>query len=340
VIVRVTKDAGVGITGLGTHVPDRVLTNEEISQMVETSDEWIVARTGIHERRIADPEQATSDLAIPAAAQALAHAGVEADSVDLVLVATASPDMFFPATASLVATGLGATRAAAFDLSAGCSGFVYGLGAGYSAVASGLATRVLVVGADTLSRFVNWQDRSTCVLFGDGAGAVVIEKVGRGGFVGFELGSDGSRAGELTVPAGGSRTPATAGTVGGALHTIHMNGREVFRFAAGAIVASAERLLDACGIAVEEVDLYAVHQANRRIIDHAVERLGLDVGKVLLNIDRYGNTSSASIPLVLEEALETGRLEPGSTVLTTTVGAGLTWGSAVVCWSAPGRAAG
>jgi 3-oxoacyl-[acyl-carrier-protein] synthase-3 len=337
VIARAGRDAHVGITGLGTHVPARVLTNEEIARMVETSDEWIVARTGIRERRIAEPGQATSDLAIPAARLALEQAAVEAAALDLVLVATASPDMFFPATASLVATAIGATGAAAYDLSAGCSGFVYGLASGYSAIAGGIAKRVLVVGADTLSRFTNWRDRSTCVLFGDGAGAVVIEEVGEGGFLGFELGSDGTRAEELTLPAGGSRAPASAETLDAELHTIHMNGREVFRFATTAIVSSVMRLLDACELSIDDVDLYALHQANRRIIDHAVKDLGLDSQKVFLNIDRYGNTSSASIPLVLAEALEAGRLAAGSTVLMTTVGAGLTWGSALIRWTAPGR---
>jgi 3-oxoacyl-[acyl-carrier-protein] synthase-3 len=299
---------------------------------VDTSDEWIVSRTGIRERRIADEGLATSDLAVPAALAALEAAGVEAGSIDLVVVATASPDMFFPATASLVATAIGADSAAAFDLSAGCSGFVYGLASAYGAIAGGLASRVLVVGADTLSRFTNWDDRSTCVLFGDGAGAVVLEPVPRPGFLGFELGSDGTRASELTLPAGGTRLPASPETLRAHQHTIHMNGREVFRFATTAIVSSAERLLAECGLTVADVDLYAVHQANSRIITHALDRLGLEPGKAPLNIDRYGNTSSASIPLVLADALETGALVPGSTVLMTTVGAGLTWGSALLHW--------
>ena len=331
-IARVPKDVHVGITGLGAHVPERILTNQELARMVETSDEWIVARTGIRERRIAEPDIATSDLAVLAARAALDDAAVEPETLDLVLVATASPDMFFPATACIVAAAIGARTAAAFDLSAGCSGFVYGLAEAYSAVAGGLAQRVLLVGADVLSRFTNWQDRSTCILFGDGSGAVVIEPVREGGFVGFELGSDGARAAELVLPAGGSRAPASAETVAAGMHTIQMNGREVFRFATEALVASAERVLDACGLTVAAVDLYVPHQANKRIIDRSVVRLGLDPDKVVVNIDRYGNTSSASIPLALDEARHLGSLESGALVLVTAVGAGLSWGSALFRW--------
>lgn len=337
-IARVPKGVRVGITGLGAYAPEQVLTNADLARLVDTSDEWITERTGIRERRIAEPAQATSDLAVPAALAALDQAEADPASVDLVIVATASPDSFFPATASLVAAQIGAPDAAAFDLSAGCTGFVYALAQAYAAVAAGLAGRVLVIGAEVLSRFTNWQDRATCILFGDGAGAVVVEPVRSGGFLGFELGSDGTHAHELVLPAGGTRAPATPETVDQGLHYIHMNGREVFRFSTRATVTSAERLLEACGLTVRDVDVYAPHQANRRIIDHAVQRLGLPAERVLVNIDRYGNTSSASIPIALAEALRDGALRSGTMVLMTAVGAGLTWGSLLVRWSENGGA--
>jgi 3-oxoacyl-[acyl-carrier-protein] synthase-3 len=282
---------------------------------------------------VVEPEQASSDIAAPAAAEALERAGVRPQDVDLVIVATATPDMLFPATASLVGEAIGAVNAAAFDLSAGCTGFIYALAQAYGAVSSGLAGRALVIGSETLSKVMNWSDRTTCILFGDGAAAVVVEKVADGGFLGFELGSDGSGAADLCLPAGGSRAPATSATVEQDLHTLRMNGREVFRFATRAMVASAEAVLEACERSAADVDLYAPHQANLRIIDHAVRHLGIAPEKVLLNVDRFGNTSSASIPLALHEALQGGALAPGMTVLMTAVGAGLTWGSSLVVWS-------
>lgn len=322
----------VGITGVGAYVPERVLTNDDLSKMVETSDEWIVERTGIRERRIAEPDQATSDIAVPAALEALERAGLTPGEVDLLIVATASPDMIFPASASIVAEEIGAADAAAYDLSAGCTGFVYALVQAYGVVAGGLARNALVVGSETLSKITNWRDRTTCILFGDGAGAAVLERVEDGGFLGFELGSDGSYGPDLCVPGGGSRAPATPQTVEQDLHFIHMNGREVFRFATRVMVSSAEHLLEECDLTVGDVDVYIPHQANRRIIDHAVRNLGLAPEKVFLNVDRYGNTSSASIPICLHEALAAGTLLPGSRVLMTAVGAGITWGSALLVW--------
>jgi len=333
VIARVPEGVRVGITGLGAHVPQRVLANADLARTLDTSDEWIRARTGIRERRIAAPAEAASDLAVPAALAALERAAAEPASLDLVLVATASPDMLFPSTASILAERIGAAGAAAYDLSAGCTGFVYALAQAHAAVASELAARVLVVGSEVLSRLTDWDDRATCILFGDGAGAVVVERVGTGGFLGFELGSDGSLAGELTLPAGGSRLPASAETVAAGAHRIRMNGRTVFRFSTSATAGSIERLLAACGLTLDDVDVYAPHQANRRIVDHAVRRLRLDPEKVLVNIDRYGNTSTASIPLVLDEAAGAGLLVPGRRVLLSAVGAGLTWGSALLVWS-------
>jgi 3-oxoacyl-[acyl-carrier-protein] synthase-3 len=328
----------VGLTGVGSYVPERVLTNADLEAMVETSDEWIVTRTGISERHIAAPEQAASDLALPAAREALEQAGVEPEELDLVVVATATPDMLFPATAAIVADTLGAKKAAAYDLLAGCTGFVYALSQAYGQVATGLSKRALVVGAEVLSKITNWEDRSTCILFGDGAGAAVVQPVGDGGIAGFELGADGSGGPDLCVPAGGSRRPMSADALEEEAQFIKMNGAEVFRFATRIMVSSAEELLALCGATVDDVDLYVPHQANKRIVDHAVKNLGLDSERVLMNIDRYGNTSSASIPICLAEAQAAGRLEEGTRVLMSAVGAGLTWGSVYMTWTTSGEA--
>jgi 3-oxoacyl-[acyl-carrier-protein] synthase-3 len=323
----------IGITGVGAYVPERVLTNADLEAMVDTSDQWIVERTGIRERRIAEESQAASDLALPACRDALAQAGVGAEDIDYIVVATATPDMIFPATACIIADQLGSPKAAAYDLLAGCTGFMYALAQTYGALAGGLAERALVIGTETLSKITNWSDRSTCIIFGDGAGAAVVERVSDGGFRGFELGADGSGGQDLCVPASGSRTPITAETMSQDLQYIKMNGSEVFRFATRIMVTSAESLLDACDATIDDVDLYVPHQANKRIIDHAAKHLGLPPEKVLVNIDRYGNTSSASIPLALVEGVEDGRIKPGTRVLLSGVGAGLTWGSAYMTWS-------
>ena len=322
----------IGITGVGAYVPERVMTNADLERMVETSDQWIVERTGIRERRIAEPEQAASDLAVPACRQALERAGVDARDVDLIIVATATPDMVFPATASLVQDAIGAPDAAAYDLLAGCTGFMYALAQGYAALAGGLAERALVVGSEVLSKITNWHDRGTCILFGDGAGAALLERVEDGGFLGFDLGSDGSGGPDLCVPASGSRAPASAETLEQELHFIKMNGQEVFRFATRVMVSSAEKLFEECGYGVDDVDLFVVHQANKRIIDHAAKNLGLPAEKVFLNIERYGNTSAASIPLCLVEAEDGGSLKSGTTLLLSGVGAGMTWGTALMVW--------
>ena len=326
----------VGLTGLGLYAPERVLTNADLETMVETSDEWIVTRTGIRERRIAAPEQAASDLALPAARQALEQAGVDAEELDLVIVATATPDMLFPATAAIVADALGAKRAAAYDLLAGCTGFVYALSQAYGQVATGLSKKALIIGSEVLSKITNWQDRSTCILFGDGAGAAVIQPIEAGGIAGLELGADGSGGLDLCVPGGGSREPISPDVLEEDLQFIRMNGAEVFRFATRVMVSSAEELLRVCGATIDDVDLYVPHQANKRIVDHAVKNLGLDPEKVLMNIDRYGNTSSASIPICLAEAQADGRLEEGTRVLMSAVGAGLTWGSVYLTWTTNG----
>jgi 3-oxoacyl-[acyl-carrier-protein] synthase-3 len=317
----------VTITGLGTYAPERVILNDELAEHVDTSDEWIRTRTGIRERRMAAETEAMSDLALPAARQALEQAGVLARDLDLIIVATVTPDMMFPSTAALLADQLGAPDAAAYDLSAGCTGFMYALGQGYGMVASGLTKRALVVGGDILSRMLDWTDRSTLVLFGDGAGAVVLEHADAGGFLGFELGADGAGGMELTLANSGSRRNGDEGTY------LRMNGREVFKFATRVMVSSAEALLEECGKTVADVDVYVPHQANIRIIDHATRKLGVPAERVVVNVDRYGNTSSGSIPLALADAADDGRLKPGKLVLMTGMGAGLTWGSALIEWT-------
>jgi 3-oxoacyl-[acyl-carrier-protein] synthase-3 len=339
VIASGTSNGRVTITGIGCYAPDRVMTNAELSQIVDTSDEWIVERTGIRERRVARPDEALSDLALPAAKDALAQADVEPSEVDLLVVATVTPDMLFPSTGAILADQLGARDAAAYDLSAGCTGFVYAIAQAHGMVSAGLAEHALVVGGDVLSKIVDWQDRSTCVLFGDGAGAVVIERAPAGGFLGFELGADGSGGLQLYMPAGGSRAPASAETVAGRQHFAKMNGREVFKFATRVLVDSAAKVLRQAGVPVGEVDLYVPHQANVRIIDHARKKLGIPAERTVVNVDRYGNTSSGSIPLALGEAEADGRLRQGDLVLMTGMGAGLTWGSALIEWTANGKVA-
>ena len=330
-----TNGGPVSITGLGTHVPERVVTNDDLSKLVDTSDEWIVTRTGIRERRFAADDEALSDIALPAARAALAQAGLTPGDIDLLIVATVTADMQFPSTAAILGDLLGADDAAAYDLAAGCTGFMYGIAQAYGMVESGLSRRSLVVGADVLSKLMNFADRSTCVLFGDGAGAVVVERAPKEGFLGFELGADGAGGKDLNLPAGGSRMPPTAETIASGAHYVHMSGREVFKFATRVLVSSGEAILDQCKLSVEDVDVYVPHQANVRIIDHAVAKLGIPKEKVIVNVDRYGNTSSASIPLALADAVASGRLKQGDTVLMTGMGAGMTWGSAVMRWTAP-----
>jgi 3-oxoacyl-[acyl-carrier-protein] synthase-3 len=326
-IAAVGAGPAASITGLGSRVPDRVVTNDDLAEYVDTSDDWIVERTGIHERRMAAPEEALSDLALPAARAALDQAGVDAADLDLIIVATVTPDMTFPSTGAILADRLGAARAAAYDLSAGCTGFMYGIAQAYGMIAGGLATRVLVVGGDVLSRILDWTDRSTLVLFGDGAGAVVIEPSPAPGFLGFDLGVDGSGGSSLWLPGSGSRL------VSDPEKYVKMNGREVFKFATRILVQSARDLLARCGATIDDVDLYIPHQANMRIIDHATRKLGVPSERVVVNVDRYGNTSSGSIPLALAEAARDGRLRPGRLVLMTGMGAGLTWGSALLWWT-------
>jgi 3-oxoacyl-[acyl-carrier-protein] synthase III len=317
----------VSITGLGVKVPDRVITNDDLKQYVDTSDEWIRERTGIRERRMASRDEALSDIALPASRDALVQAGVEGKDIDLLIVATVTPDMSFPSTGAILADKLGAVDAAAYDLSAGCTGFMYALAQAYGMLVGGLAKRALVVGGDLLSRILDWEDRSTLVLFGDGAGAVVMEAVPEQGFLGFELGADGAGGESLWLPGSGSRIFDDPDRF------VKMNGREVFKFATRILVKSAQDVMERCGVTIDDVDVYVPHQANLRIIDHATRKLGVPSEKVVINVDRYGNTSSGSIPLALADAAQDGRLQPGKLVLMTGMGAGLTWGSALIRWT-------
>ena len=326
-MIGAANGARVSITGLGTHVPARVFTNADLGQFVDTTDEWIVERTGIRERRFAEKDEALTDIAAPAARRAMTDAGVDPASIDLIVVATVTPDMMFPTSSALLADSLGMPDAAAYDLLAGCTGFMYGIAQAYAMLASGLSKRALVVGGDVLSKILDWDDRSTLVLFGDGAGAVVMEHVGEGGFLGFELGADGGGGENLWLPGSGSRHFEEPEKF------VKMNGREVFRFATRVMVASAERILAECGKTAADIDVYVPHQANKRIIDYAAGKLGIPEEKVVVNVDRYGNTSSGSIPLALADAAADGRLREGELVLMTGMGAGLTWGSALIEWT-------
>ncbi len=324
------------ITGWGIAVPEKKLTNHDLMQMVETSDEWIVSRTGIHERRIAGANESTATLASKAALQALSHAGLAPAEVDLIIVASSSPEYTFPATACLVQDHIGATRAGAFDLSAACTGFIYALSMAASQIRAGAIKSALVIGSETLSRFVNWEDRQTCILFGDGAGAFVLQASETpGGVLASTLHSDGSGAKSLILPAGGSRHPTTMETVRQGMHYIQMNGREVFRFATRVMANATEEVITQAGLKVEDINLVIPHQANQRIIEAAARGLKLPTERFMMNLDRYGNTSTASIPLATYEAVEQGRLQPGDYIILVGFGAGLTWGALLAQWSGP-----
>jgi 3-oxoacyl-[acyl-carrier-protein] synthase-3 len=320
------------ISGCGMYVPEKVLTNRDLEKMIDTTDEWITQRTGIKERHIAAEGETSSSMGITAARSALSSAGLAAGDIDLVIVGTATPDFMFPATACLIQNALG-IAGGAFDVEAGCTSFMYALSLASSFVSAGTYRNILVVGTEVLSRIMDWTDRSTCVLFGDGAGAIVVSATDDGAFdPTFVLGSDGSGATALYVPAGGSHQPAADNTVRDRLHTVRMAGPEVFRFATHVVVESTQQVLDRVGLRPEDVDLFIPHQANERIIDSALKRLHFPRERCFVNIDRYGNTSSASIPIALTEARNQGRLKSGDTLLLVGFGAGLTWAAGAMQW--------
>lgn len=319
------------ILGTGRYVPDKILTNADLERMVDTTDHWIMERTGIRERRIVEPGTALSSLAAAAAQEALADAGVDAEEIDLIILGTVTGDMKFPATACIIQERIGARHAVAFDLSAACSGFIYGLQIASALMATAGYRRALVIGGEILSSMVNWQDRDTCVLFGDGAGAVVLGPTdGRKGILHTSLGSDGTFVNLLYNPGCGSVNPPTLENVAQNLHTIHMSGREVFRHAVTAMANSMQKVLQEAEIEPEEINLLIPHQANLRIIEALAKRFNISNEKVYINVDRYGNTSAASIPIAIDEARRCGRIVPGDLVGLVTFGAGLTWASTLI----------
>ncbi|HUF63361.1 MAG TPA: beta-ketoacyl-ACP synthase III [Verrucomicrobiales bacterium] len=325
----------VVIAGTGSYVPDRILTNDDLARMVDTSDEWIQSRTGIRERRIAADNQATSDLATRAAERALEQAGVRPEELGLLIVATVSPDTFFPATACYVQKNLGATNAVCFDVSAACSGFLYALNIARQFISTESCEAALIVGAEKLSSIVNWSDRNTCVLFGDGAGAAVLKRAASGsghGVLSSCMGSDGTQTDILVVPGGGSACPITPENAALRLNTIRMAGREVYKYAVTAMRRACEQVMADAGLTAEQIDMVIPHQANIRIIEAITERLGVPPERTFVNLDRYGNTSAAAVAIALDEANRTGAIRRGDHVLLVAFGAGLTWAGAVIRW--------
>ena len=321
------------ITGVGSYLPAKILTNAHLEKMVDTSDEWIVTRTGIKSRRQAARDEFTSDMAAHAAERAMKKAGVTADQIDLIIVATITPDMPFPATACIVQQKIGAHRAAAFDLEAACSGFIYGLEIGQQFIMSRTYDTVLVIGAEKLSSIVDWTDRNTCVLFGDGAGAAVLQsRPNSHGLLTAVMGADGSKGNLLHMPGGGSRCPASVDSVAAKLHYLRMDGRETFKSAVQAMYHAAQEALRRCELDISKIKCVIPHQANRRIIDAVGKRLGATPEQLFVNLDRYGNTSAASVAIALDEAVSSGKIQRGDLILMMVFGAGLTWGAAVIEW--------
>ena len=324
---------GCAITGIGSYVPERILANSDLEKLVDTNDDWITTRTGIKERRMAGENEFTSTMAVKAARKALTQSNLDPADLDLIIVATITPDMPFPATACLVQQELGASKAAAFDLEAACSGFIYALEVGRAFIASGIYQNVLIIGAEKLSSIIDWQDRNTCVLFGDGAGAAVLQRrEGARGVLATRLGSDGKKADILAMPGGGCRQPATVDSVSERIHFLKMEGKEVYKNAVTAMTAAAKDVLERSGVSIEDIKCIIPHQANQRIINAIGERLGASEDQVFINLQKYGNTSAASVIVALDEALESGRIERGDKILIIAFGAGLTWGATVLEW--------
>ena len=324
------------ITGWGMSAPERIVTNEELSKVVETNDAWIRERTGIRERRIAREDQFPSTLAVEASIKALRVANLRPTDLDLIICSTSSPEYIFPATACLIQDQLGATKAGAFDLLAACSGFIYALNMGAQAIRSGSIKSALIIGSETLSRFINWKDRNTCILFGDGAGAFVLQASERpGGVLSAVMHSDGSGGDLLTLAGGGSRYPANESTIVNGQHYIQMDGKEVFRFATRVMASATQEVLACAGLTIDQVQWIIPHQANIRIIEAAARGLKLPMDRFIVNLERYGNTSTASIPIAMVEALEKGQIKPGEKIVMVGFGAGLTWGALAAEWTGP-----
>ena len=327
------KGRSCSITSVGSYVPARIMTNADLEKTVETTDEWIVTRTGIRERRIAAADEFTSDMAAKAARLAMDRAGISPEQIDLIIVATITPDMHFPATACLVQQKIGAHRAAAFDIEAACSGFIFGLEIGQQFIMSRTYDTVLVIGAEKLSSILNWKDRNTCVLFGDGAGAAILQnRPNAHGLLTACMGADGTKAELLSIPGGGSRCPTTPESLAGGLHYLRMDGKETFKSAVNAMCTAAQEALRRCEIDISQIKCLIPHQANRRIIDAVGERLGVKPEQVFVNLHKYGNTSAASVAIALDEAVQSGCVQRGDLVLLVVFGAGLTWGAAVIEW--------
>lgn len=328
------KLCNAGILGTGFYVPEKIMTNADLEKIVETSDEWIVERTGIKERRIAEGNQPMSDLALRAAKAALADAGVAAEDLDVIIVATLTSDRIIPSTACMIQNLLGAKHAAAFDLSAACSGFAYAASVAAQFIETGAYKKALVIGAETLSKYINWEDRNTCVLFGDGAGAAVLGQVEEGyGILSFDLGSDGSGGDAIQIPSSGSLMPVSKESIDQKLNLIHMNGRDVFKFAVKAMGKTVKNSLAKIDMPQEKIDWLVPHQANIRIIESAAKRLSMPMDKVIVNIHKYGNMSAACIPIALAEAAAAKRFKKGDIIALSGFGAGLTWASCIIRWS-------
>lgn len=325
--------SSAGIVGMGVYTPEKIVTNYDLEKIVDTSNEWIMTRTGIAERRIVDGNIATSDLAVPAVRAALEDAGIDIDEIELILATTSTPDMIFPSTACLVQKKLNTSGAAAFDLQAACTGFIYGMTIASQFIECGMYKTVLLIGADAFTRHINWKDRSTCILFGDGAGAVVLKAVDEGyGLISSYLAADGSGADLLKIPAGGSANPGSEDTVRNGLHYVQMNGSEVFKFAVRILPEAVIKALEKAGLTVDDIDYLIPHQANIRIINSAADRLGISKEKIIVNLEKYGNTSTASIPLAFYDLYKTGGLKRDDIVVFVGFGAGLTWGANVIRW--------
>lgn len=321
-----------GITGIGACLPEGILTNSDLEKMVDTNDEWIVTRTGIKQRRIASKDIAASDLSTKAAMEAMKMSGIDSSEIDLIIVCTVTPDTMYPSTAAIVQFNLNAVNASAFDLSAGCTGFIYGITTASQFVQNGFYKNVLVIGCDVLSRVTDFTDRNTCVLFGDGAGAAVLSRTESQGVISEHLGADGSGKDYLILPAGGSRLPSTSETVDKKLHFTSMNGREVFKFAVKAMPDAVNTLLNIAGLGIEDIDYFIPHQANLRIIESAAKRLGIDQSKIGISIDKYGNMSSASIPVTLYDEYKKGKIKKDDKIVLVGFGAGLTYGAVLLSW--------